>query len=491
MKKRSILKYLNLDELKLDFNNPRFGELYNGSDKEDDLVEYLLYEEAAEEIAHAIVEKDEFYEDKALWVIKDKDGKYVVRDGNRRCAAVKALQMPGKYKLSDPKTPIVELPVYEYTDEAELKARIGEEHSASLFRSWERIAKALQILDLADNKELELMNSLDPRPGDYIKLGTFYKEAVKYGGDTLRKQLRKGRGKTGGKTIIYERLFRDAKICGYQFKKAPSSRIEVTDLEKFKSYIKALVKYIEANPELKTKDIDDDKSFIKKLKDYGFDAFAKLVEPSGGNGTGGSTNTGAGTGSGTTTDGTGGSPVSGSSGTGTGSSGASGASGTSGSGGKRGSVKKKATITRKKVPSGLIARIDEYFAIDSTTMPNAKIAMARVTYECALKYVVDHTKSGRIIFKNSGHFGSAYSRSPFTNFDEMNKKFIDLIKDIGKKQAFKNFEFDKMHAIIHNYNTTGQTPVADQIKDNFIVLLEFMLQDESDLLNSLDLTKIT
>lgn len=498
MKKRSILKYLNLDELKLDFNNPRFGELYNGSDKEDDLVEYLLYEEAAEEIAHAIVEKDEFYEDKALWVIKDKDGKYVVRDGNRRCAAVKALQMPGKYKLSDPKTPIVELPVYEYTDEAELKARIGEEHSASLFRSWERIAKALQILDLADNKELELMNSLDPRPGDYIKLGTFYKEAVKYGGDTLRKQLRKGRGKTGGKTIIYERLFRDAKICGYQFKKAPSSRIEVIDLEKFKSYIKALVKYIDANPDLKTKDLDDDKSFIKKLKDYGFDAFAKPADTSGTNGDGkengatGGNGTGSGNGIGTggANDGTGNSPASGVGAAGRGSSGASGTGSTSGSGGKRGSVKKKATITRKKVPSGLIARIDEYFALDSTYSPNAKIAMARVTYECVLKYVVEHTKSGNIIFKNSGHFGPAYSKKPYTNFEELNKKFIDLITNVGKSQAFSAFEFDKMHQTIHNYNITGKTIDADQIKDNFIVLLEFMLQDEADLLNSLDLTKI-
>lgn len=66
MQKRSNLIYINLDDLKLDINNPRFGELYNGSKNEEDLIEYLLFEEAAEEIAKAIVKRNEFYEDKAL-----------------------------------------------------------------------------------------------------------------------------------------------------------------------------------------------------------------------------------------------------------------------------------------------------------------------------------------------------------------------------------------------------------------------------------------
>src|SRR5690606_9327490 len=268
MDKRSTLKYVNLDDLKLDVNNPRFGELYNGSTSEEDLIEYLLYEEAAEEIAAAIVAKNEFYEDKALWVIKDKNGKYIVRDGNRRCAAVKALQMPLKYKLPLNKMPFDQLPVYEYIDEDELKSRIGEEHAASLFRSWERIAKALQILDLANNGKKDEVNSLDSRPGDFIKLGSFYKEAVKYGGDELRRQLRRGRGKTGGKTIIYERLFRDAKLCGYKFKNSPNFKIEITDRVKFKNYIEALVKYVRNHSELKTADIDNERDFIKYLKGY-------------------------------------------------------------------------------------------------------------------------------------------------------------------------------------------------------------------------------
>jgi hypothetical protein len=505
MKKRSNLIYVNLEDLKLDINNPRFGELYNGSKNEEDLIEYLLFEEAAEEIAKAIVKRNEFYEDKALWVIKDSDGKYIVRDGNRRCAAVKALQMPGRYKLSESKTPFTKLPVYEYTDENELKSRISEEHAASLFRSWERIAKALQILDLANSGKHDEMNTLDSRPGDFIKLGSFYKEAVKYGEDTFRKQIRRGRGKTGGKTIIYERLFRDAKFCGYKFKNSPSFAIEITDKIKFESYIKALVKYIEIYPEIKTSDIDGDKNFIKKLKDFGFDISPKntalitteevLSSPNLANNSTAVnaqaplnpaeinlsghhshlpvSNVSANENIITPTPFLS-NPVSNVTPTIV----------------KRGTVKKYPEIKRKQLPPGLKARIDEYFDIDSTKMPNAKVAMARVTYECVLKYVVENTKSGAIKFSNSGHFGTAYARRPYTNFEEMNKKFIELITNIGYSQAFKNFEFDKMHQTIHNYHVSSKTIDADQIKVNLIELLEFMLQDVADLLTSLDISKI-
>lgn len=493
MQKRSTLKYVNLKDLKLDTNNPRFGELYNGSKKEEDLIEYLLYEEAAEEIAAAIVKKNEFYEDKALWVIKNSDGKYIVRDGNRRCAAVKALQIPGKYQLSEPKTTISQLPVYEYMDEAELKSRISEEHAASLFRSWERIAKALQILDLANSGKEEEMNSLDSRPGDFIKLGSFYKEAVKHGGDDFRKQIRRGRGKTGGKTIIYERLFRDAKLCGYRFRNSPSFKIEITDNSKFVAYIKALVKYIEDDPEIKTSVIDNDKNFIVKLKSYGFDAYPK---PTPSQPTAVAVSAGV-----AVNDAKVPSPTSQS-------SAVSGSNGVTSNGtphppstptsapiptmnsAKRGSVKKFPDIKRKKLPLGLNIRIKEYFGMNSKEMPNAKIAMARVTYECVLKYVVENTKSGTIIFKNSGHFGSAYSRKPYTNFEELNKKFIELITDTGIAKAFKHFDFDKMHQTIHNYHVSSKTLDADQITTNLISLLEFMLQDELDLLSSLDCTKI-
>jgi hypothetical protein len=492
MEKKSKLEYIKLDDLKLDMNNPRFAELYTGSKKEEDLILYLLYEEAAEEIAKAIVKTNEFYEDKALWVIKNGDGKYSVRDGNRRCAAVKALQLPGKYYLSENKTIIEELPAYVYDDEIALKSRIGEEHSASLFRSWERIAKALQILDLADLGKNEEMSNLDSKPGDFIKLGSFYKEAVIHGGDEFRKQIRRQRGKIGGKTIIYERLFRDAKLCGYKFKNSPLFRIEIIDNKIFKFYIMALVKYIEKNPDIKTSDIDNDRDFIRKLKDFGFDAYLKppillstlgtaselpisnsiLAENvelvSGGTTVGGTIPMSSSTLDSSLMAPVISLPI------------------------KRGTIKRYPDIKRKKLPSGLKERIDEYFKVlDSKTAPNAKIAMGRVLFECVMKYVIEETKyNGRTLMSKSNYFNTVYSDTKFTDFRKMKHKFIDLIVVTKDRNAMLSFDLDHLHQIVHNYKVSGISTIGDQISSNLIELVEFMLKDEADLLLSLDITKL-
>src|SRR5690554_2360490 len=103
LKPKATSLSIPLDDLVLDVKNPRFAELYSDSKNEDDLIEYLLYTEAAEEVAKGIVKVGEFYPDKPLWVLKLGE-KYLVKDGNRRCSAVKALQLPGKYKLGLTKT---------------------------------------------------------------------------------------------------------------------------------------------------------------------------------------------------------------------------------------------------------------------------------------------------------------------------------------------------------------------------------------------------
>ena len=93
---KSTPKTIHLDNLILDKENPRFAELYSGSEKEEDVIDYLLYNESAEDIAKAISKANEFYPDRPLWVLKEGKN-YIVKDGNRRCAAVKALQYPSKY----------------------------------------------------------------------------------------------------------------------------------------------------------------------------------------------------------------------------------------------------------------------------------------------------------------------------------------------------------------------------------------------------------
>lgn len=480
---------VDLDKLILDVKNPRFAELYNGSSKEDDLIEYLLYTEAAEEVATRIVKVGEFYPDRPLWVLQSGDN-YLVKDGNRRCAAAKALQMPGKYKLGLTKTVFAELPVLLYQNEDDINERIVEEHAGSLFRSWERIAKALEVLKLADSGRFSEAQDLDSKPGDLIKLATFYKEAVKIGGDDLRMLLRRGRGKTGGKTIIFERLFRDAKLCGYSFKNSPSFRIDIKDKAKFDLYIDAIVKYLKANPSITTKIIDGDSKFLKKLEPYDFFAYGKSSSGTASSGTS-STTTGSGaTGASSST-----SDASSSSGTSTGGSSATSGSGSatgSGSSGStgRGSVKKFPSIKRKKLPAGLKSRIDEYYSLDSIKQTNAKIAMGRVTFECVLKFVVENTKfNGRTTMNKSGHFGGVY-RSAFSDFTLMKTKFTELINSKGERGAFLAFDLENLHTIVHNYKVNGLSSDAISISQNLTGLIDFMLQDEADLLSSLDLSKL-
>lgn len=489
MTPKATLLEIELEKLVLDINNPRFAELYNGSKGEDDLIEYLLFTEAAEEVAERIVKVGEFYPDRPLWVIKSGKN-YLVKDGNRRCAAVKALQMPGKYKLDLVKTEFNKLPVLLYKNQEDIDERIVEEHAGSLFRSWERIAKALEVLKLADNGRWIEAQDLDSKPGDLIKLATFYKEAVKYGGDDLRMLLRRGRGKTGGKTIIFERLFRDANLCGYSFKNSPSFRIEVKDLPKFESYTKAVVKYLKKVPGTTTKIIDDNKNFLKELEPFGFFAYEQVT----------SSSIQSTIHSKKPTELSGDSPSS------------SGVSldgnlpeeqkpiGTSGiiltpvktiPKTVRGSTKKYPITKRKSMPPGLKDLIKEYFDLDANIQTNSKIAMARVTFECILKYVIENTKfNNRTNMSKSGYFGPVYSNKKFTDFTQMKSKFTELITIPADKNAIKSFDLDHLHQIIHNYKVSAINTTASQVSNNLIEIIEFLLQDEKDLISSLDITKL-
>ena len=182
MNKKYTARNIKLDELVLDKENPRFAELYNGSDKEEEIIEYLLWTESAHEIAEAITSAEEYYDDRPLWVYKDK-GKYIVKDGNRRCSAVKALQHPNYYKLSHPKFEIKELPVLEYNELSDLETRIRIEHNSNLFKKWGRIAKAIEIYRLfSSGNSLDSLTEIDSKPKDFIKTawGTQYRDTDKF-----------------------------------------------------------------------------------------------------------------------------------------------------------------------------------------------------------------------------------------------------------------------------------------------------------------------
>lgn len=476
MSKVYTLKNIKLDELILDKENPRFAELYNGSDKEIDIIEYLLYTESADEIAEAISKAGEFYEDRPLWVFKEND-KYIVKDGNRRCSAVKALQLPNKYGLNISKFEIKELPVLEYNNLSDLETRIRLEHNSSLFKKWGRIAKALEIYRLfSSGNSIQSLMEIDSNPKDFIKTATFYYKAAAIKGEDLKKLVREGRGRIGGKTIVFERLFKSRSDCGYNFKRK-TSEIIIKDSDLFTSYINAIVPYLISNPDTTSRVIDDigTNDFLLKLKPYGFPP-EKPVTNNSQNSTSNTNSTNSGTSPASTTTNTN--------------------SGSQGTTTTRHSVKHKPTLKRKQIPSALKKLIDECYNLDENNFANAKTALTRVTLECTLKYVVENTnKPNGNPIKTANHFDLAFKNQRgnaliYTNFDTLKSKFTELITDIGTRKAFEDFDLQNPHQIIHNYRVAAVPANAKALCDNLIDLLEFMLQEETDLINSLDPTKL-
>jgi len=507
MNKKYTAKSIKLEDLVLDKENPRFAELYNGSDKESDIVEYLLYTESADEVAEAISVADEFYEDRPLWVFKE-DGKYIVKDGNRRCSAVKALQLPNKYGLEIPKFEINELPVLEYNDLSDLETRIRLEHNSSLFKKWGRIAKALEIYRLfSSGNSVESLTEIDSNPKDFIKTATFYHKAVNIKGEDFKKLVREGRGKTGGKTIVFERLFKSRSNCGYNFKRK-TSEIMIKDNELFTSYVNAIVPYLIDNPNTTSRVIDEigTDSFLLKLKPYGFPP-EKPATTNTQDTSSDSNSTSSGATATNTSNATNGSNTSNSSTqsnttqnnqtttTDTNSSTTTN-SASQGNSTTRHSVKHKPSLKRKQIPSALKKLIDECYNLDENNFANAKTALTRVTLECTLKYVVENTnKTNGNPIKSANHFDLAFKDRrgnplTYTNFDTLKTKFTELITDVGIRKAFEDFDIQNPHQIIHNYRVAAVPANAKALCDNLIDLLEFMLQEEADLINSLDSTKL-
>lgn len=477
---------VDVNKLVLDSNNPRFAELYS-SDDENDLIEYIMKNEAGDIIAKKIVEENDFYSDEPLWVMQTGDC-YKVYDGNRRCAAVKALKNPELFDLSIGKYEILELPVLLYTDEQLLKKRIISQHTNNLFREWERIAKALDVYKMFQNgKSVEDMREFDSNPSDLIKLASFYYEAAKIAGDDLKRLMRRGRGKTGGKTIIFERLYASSdfsKKCGYYFKRSPHYTIVISNQAVFSSYILSLVKYLKQHPDVTHKNVDEDRDgFLEKLKNYGFDEnisfepefsdFSQEKTQKEANNHNKEENTNEGLHNKNNQY----------------------SQNNASNSSKKCTIKTKPSLGKKGLAKSIKTLIDESFSLDSKLFPNAKTAIGRVLFECILKYIVENIKFNKKTLKDYIYFKNAFykrtgEKLPYTDFKALKNLFKDLIVDVATQNAFNTFDIDYMHQIIHNHKVVAAPQDAEAVYTNLIPLIEFMLQDENELTKMLDATKL-
>lgn len=355
------------------------------------------------------------------------------------------------------------------------------------------------------------MKEIDSQPAQLIKLASFYYQSVKIGGDNLKKLLRRGRGKSGGKTIIFERLFSFSKLCGYSFRNKPSYKIVLNDKSQFEKYIIALIQYLTENPGIRTEDVDKEKeAFLKRLEPYGFiipktnntqaplkqttskDLLApsqnesitsdtnqtlKEEQTSGNN----PTNTNV--------------TQSESNNAATTSKNDSQTQNETNNPTNKKSVKTRPIYNRKKIPPTLDKLIKECYTLDAHFFPNAKTALTRVTFECTLKYVVENTiYTEKKNLSESNYFRNVFYdkgiKRQYTDFTKLKGLFTELISSTGLRKAFENFDIERTHQIIHNYHVGATYSDATGLCDNLIPLIEFMLQEEEALINSIDKTKL-
>lgn len=495
MNKPYKLANVKLSNLILDKNNPRFKELYQ-SDKEQDLIEYLLNNEAGVDIVKSISLEQDFHSDEALWVMENENHKYIVYDGNRRCAAVKALQNPSQYGLSGVASfNIEQLPVLIYSDEKALEKRIAMHHTTSLFKEWGRLAKALEAKRLRDRHNEDLLMEMDSKPADLLKLANFYYEAVKISGEDLKNLLRGGRGKDEGKTTVFERLFKFKNKCGFYFKKKSPYEIVIDEPKKFQHYIRAMVGLLQKSSEKIThKIVDDEKErFFCRLKPYDFDvdkSYDNGEEESDERNVSVSQGTSEQTSINQSLDGNIGQPL---------------LLGKEGEKvndkNKKGKnekidIKQEVNVRRKKVSGGLIYLLNECRDLKVERFPNSKIAICRILFECTLKYIMEATTFKGKPLKEWSYFGRAYRNQStgaplgMVRMEELKKLFEDLIRDRGKKDCFTHFNLDIMHQVIHNKDYQALPTDASATYNNLIPILEFMLEDEQKLIDSLDLDKL-
>lgn len=179
---------INISLLDLDVQNPRFLLLYNNSNSQDDIVKYLLRNENANELVKSIVEQQDYRSDSFLYVIQ-RGNRYIVKEGNRRLAAIKALQNPQIYLNNRyDKFTISEVPCLVYSDKSALDKDIASRHTQTDIKRWSRLAQGAYIYNcLKDGMPLSDLNYLKDYKSLY-KLFNLYVAANQVGyGEKFKK----------------------------------------------------------------------------------------------------------------------------------------------------------------------------------------------------------------------------------------------------------------------------------------------------------------
>jgi len=180
------IRYIPVSDLEYDKENPRLPHSVVDSDREEDVIDWMLKDASIIELMGSIGEKGFFPGEPLLAVQKGKTKKYIVVEGNRRLTAVKLLNNP---KLATRRLPSInllfqeankkpkELPVMVFPKRKEILDYLGFKHITGV-KQWSALAKAKYLKELQgeyksskisiDEQYKKLAKSIGSR-ADYVR----------------------------------------------------------------------------------------------------------------------------------------------------------------------------------------------------------------------------------------------------------------------------------------------------------------------------------
>lgn len=160
------IKYLSIDDLELDIDNPRF-ELAPHEKTQADLANKLIMGYEVMTIAESIARNGYFANDPLVAVVSEQNpGKFVVVEGNRRLTALKALtDADFRQELFQPEFwlglaetsalgPNPKIPVSIVSDRNKINPILGYRHISGI-NGWQPLAQARFIARMVDEDSLD------------------------------------------------------------------------------------------------------------------------------------------------------------------------------------------------------------------------------------------------------------------------------------------------------------------------------------------------
>lgn len=175
-KEDTIIKQVKADDLHFDLKNPRLVE-FQGLKSEDEILNVLWKNMDIGELVMSILASG-FFESEALYVVREDD-KYIVIEGNRRLAAIKAILHPelvksggmkkfGEISENFRKSLANAIPVIEMERRQDAWRYIGFKHVNGPAK-WDSFAKA-QYIALVHNEYGVALEDIASQIGDSNKI---------------------------------------------------------------------------------------------------------------------------------------------------------------------------------------------------------------------------------------------------------------------------------------------------------------------------------